>query len=97
MSTTCPAALVCTRSVASAGRVMQRHSCSSASPSSAPQRTAACRLKPSKSFLGTGATEKSVEAALARLIEDGVVKVDSAEGASYPRFEVERGAADRQT
>ena len=50
-----------------------------------------------KSFLGTGATEKSVEVALARLIEDGVVKVDSVKGASYPRFEVHRGAADSQT
>ena len=40
-----------------------------------------------KSFLGTGATEESVEAALARLIEDGVVKVDSVQGASYPKFD----------
>ena len=50
-----------------------------------------------KSFLDTGATEETVKVALARLIEDGVVKVDSVEGASYPRFEVERGAADSQT
>lgn len=28
--------------------------------------------------------------ALTRLIEDGVVKVDSVNGASYPRFEVQR-------
>ncbi len=46
LSTTCQAALVCTRSLARAGRVMQRHSCSSAWRSSASQRTAACRLKP---------------------------------------------------
>jgi hypothetical protein len=46
LSTTCPAALVCARSLASAGRVMQRHSCSSPWRSSAPQHTAACRLKP---------------------------------------------------
>jgi NTP pyrophosphatase (non-canonical NTP hydrolase) len=39
-----------------------------------------------KSFLGAGATEESVEVALARLIEEGVVKVDSVKGASYPRF-----------
>ena len=46
LSTTCPAALQCTRSLASAERVMQRHSCSSAWRSPARQRTAACRLKP---------------------------------------------------
>jgi len=39
-----------------------------------------------KSFLGAGATEEAVEVALHRLIEDGVVKVDSVNGASYPRF-----------
>lgn len=39
-----------------------------------------------KSFLGVGATEESVEAALTRLIKEGVVKVDSVRGASYPRF-----------
>ena len=39
-----------------------------------------------KSFLGASATEASVEVALARLIEDGVVKVDSVKGASYPAF-----------
>ena len=39
-----------------------------------------------KSFLGAGATEESVEVALAHLIEDGVVKVDSVKGVSYPRF-----------
>ena len=39
-----------------------------------------------KSFLGLGATEEAVEVALARLIEDGVVKVDSVKGASYPKF-----------
>lgn len=44
-----------------------------------------------KSFLGTGATEETVELALARLIEDGVVKVDSLKGAPYPRFEFQRG------
>ena len=36
-----------------------------------------------KSFLGAGATEEAVEVALHRLIEDGVVKVDSVNGASY--------------
>jgi len=46
-----------------------------------------------KSFLGVGATEQSVEKALARLIEDGVVKVDSVKGASYPRFDSQQGAA----
>lgn len=40
-----------------------------------------------KSFLGVGATEEAVEVALARLIEEGVVKVDSAKGASYPMFD----------
>ena len=50
-----------------------------------------------KSFLGTGATEEAVEVALARLMEDGVVKVDSVKGASYPRFGVQRGSADSQT
>ena len=50
-----------------------------------------------KSFLGTGVTEETVELALARLIEDGVVKVDSLKGALYPRFEFQRGAADSQT
>ena len=49
-----------------------------------------------KLFLGTGATEESVEVALARLIEDGVVKVDSVKGASYPRFEVQSGSAESQ-
>jgi NTP pyrophosphatase (non-canonical NTP hydrolase) len=44
-----------------------------------------------KSFLGAGATEESVEVALARLIEEGVVKVDSVKGASYPRFDAQSG------
>ena len=44
------------------------------------------------SFLGTEATEASVEIALARLIEDGVVKVDSVKGASYPRFDAQSGS-----
>ena len=44
-----------------------------------------------KSFLGTGATEEAVEVALARLMEDGVVKVDSVKGAWYPRFDSESG------
>lgn len=39
-----------------------------------------------KSFLGKDATDEAVEAALAQLIADGVVKVDSAKGASYPTF-----------
>ena len=41
-----------------------------------------------KSFLGAGAAEESVEAALARLLDEGVVKVDSVTGASYPLFDV---------
>jgi NTP pyrophosphatase (non-canonical NTP hydrolase) len=45
-----------------------------------------------KSFLGAGATEESVEMALARLIEEGVVKVDSVKGASYPRFDAATGS-----
>ena len=45
-----------------------------------------------KSFLGAGATEASVEVALARLIEEGVVRVDSVKGASYPRFEAPSGS-----
>ena len=49
-----------------------------------------------KSFLGVGATEESVEVALARLIEDGVVKVDSVKGASYPRFGVQSGSTVSQ-
>jgi len=49
-----------------------------------------------KSFLGAGATEESVEVALARLIEDGVVKVDSVKGASYPRFGPDSGSAVTQ-
>lgn len=46
-----------------------------------------------KSFLGKGATDEAVEAALARLIADGVVKVDSVKGASYPTFVAENGSA----
>jgi len=42
LSTTCPALLICTRSLASAGRVMVRHSCFSRWRSLASQRTAAC-------------------------------------------------------
>ncbi len=53
-------------------------------------------LRSLKSFLGVGATEESVEVALARLIEDGVVKVDSVKGASYPRFDVQSGSAVTQ-
>jgi NTP pyrophosphatase (non-canonical NTP hydrolase) len=49
-----------------------------------------------KSFLGSGTTEESVEVALARLIEDGVVKVDSVKGASYPRFEAQSRSAVTQ-
>jgi NTP pyrophosphatase (non-canonical NTP hydrolase) len=37
-----------------------------------------------KSFLGKDATDEAVEAALSRLIAEGVVKVDSVKGASYP-------------
>lgn len=47
LSKTCLGASHCTRSLASAGRVMWRHGRSNARRSSAPQRTAACRLKPS--------------------------------------------------
>jgi NTP pyrophosphatase (non-canonical NTP hydrolase)/cell wall-associated NlpC family hydrolase len=46
-----------------------------------------------KSFLGKEATDEAVEAALAQLIADGVVKVDSAKGASYPTFAAESGSA----
>ena len=45
-----------------------------------------------KSFLGVGATEEAVEVALARLIEKGVVKVDSVKGASYPMFDAATGS-----
>lgn len=41
LSTTAPAALIFTRSLAKAGRVMQRHSCSSRLRSYASTRTAA--------------------------------------------------------
>ena len=43
-STTCPAELICTRLSDSAGRVMERHSCSSRRRSRAFTHTAACRL-----------------------------------------------------
>lgn len=46
-----------------------------------------------KSFLGKDATDEAVEAALSQLIADGVVKVDSAKGASYPTFVAENGSA----
>lgn len=49
-----------------------------------------------KSFLGLGATEQAVEVALARLIEAGVVKVDSVKGASYPMFEAATGSTASQ-
>jgi hypothetical protein len=49
-----------------------------------------------KSFLGAGAAESSVEVALARLIEDGVVKVDSVKGASYPKFDAQSGSTAHQ-
>ncbi|MEI2677667.1 MAG: nucleotide pyrophosphohydrolase [Burkholderiaceae bacterium] len=49
-----------------------------------------------KSFLGGGAAESSVELALARLIEDGVVKVDSVKGASYPKFDAQSGSTANQ-
>ena len=45
-----------------------------------------------KSFLGKDATDEAVETALAQLIADGVVKVDSAKGASYPTFVAENGS-----
>ena len=44
-------------------------------------------LRSLKSFLGVGATEEAVEVALARLIEKGVVKVDSVKDASCPKFD----------
>ena len=46
-NSTCPAALSCTGSPDSAGRVMQRHGCSSRLRSCDSTRTAACRLNPS--------------------------------------------------
>ena len=49
-----------------------------------------------KSFLGAGAAESSVEVALARLIEDGVVNVDSVKGASYPKFDAQSGSTANQ-
>ena len=49
-----------------------------------------------KSFLGVAATEESVEVALARLIEDVVVKVDAVMGASYPSFDAQSGSAVTQ-
>ncbi len=49
-----------------------------------------------KSFLGLGATEDDVELALTRLIEDGVVKLDSVKGAGYPSFGLEKGSAVAQ-
>ena len=49
-----------------------------------------------KSFLGVGATEEAVEVALARLIEAGVVKVDSVKGASYPMFDAATGSTASQ-
>ncbi len=49
-----------------------------------------------KSFLGVGATEEAVEVALARLIEEGVVKVDSVKGASYPMFDAPTGSTASQ-
>lgn len=49
-----------------------------------------------KSFLGADATEEWVETMLARLIKEGVVKVDLVKGASYPRFGPEGGSAVTQ-
>lgn len=49
-----------------------------------------------KSFLGVGATEEAAEMALARLIEAGVVKVDSVKGASYPMFDAATGSTASQ-
>jgi NTP pyrophosphatase (non-canonical NTP hydrolase) len=49
-----------------------------------------------KSFLGVGATEEAAEVALARLIEAGVVKVDSVKGASYPMFDAATGSTASQ-
>lgn len=49
-----------------------------------------------KSLLGAGATGESVEVALARLIEEGVVTVDSVKGATYPRFDAAAGSTAAQ-
>lgn len=49
-----------------------------------------------KSFLGSGATEEAVEVALASLIENGAVKVDSEKRVSYPRFGSENGSSVTQ-
>ncbi len=49
-----------------------------------------------KSFLGVGATEEAAEVALSRLIEAGVVKVDSVKGASYPMFDAAAGSTASQ-
>jgi NTP pyrophosphatase (non-canonical NTP hydrolase) len=53
-------------------------------------------LRSLKSFLGAGATEASVQGALSRLIDDGVVKVDPMKGVSYPKFDTQRGSAASQ-
>jgi NTP pyrophosphatase (non-canonical NTP hydrolase) len=45
-----------------------------------------------KSFLGGAATEDEVEHALARLMSDNVVKVDTLTGVSYPQFTVPANA-----
>lgn len=49
-----------------------------------------------KSFLGKDAIEEAVESALAQLIADSVVKVDSVKGAWYPMFVAENGSATAQ-
>lgn len=49
-----------------------------------------------KSFLGKDATDEAVETALNQLIADGVVKVDSVRGASYPRFDAAAGSTASQ-
>lgn len=49
-----------------------------------------------KSFLGPGATEEAVEVVLARLIAEGVVRVDSVKGASYPNFDGANGTVATQ-
>lgn len=49
-----------------------------------------------KSFLGVGSTDKAVEAALAGLVERGVVTVDPVKGALYPVFDGQTGSVVTQ-
>lgn len=49
-----------------------------------------------KSFLGKDSTDEGVEIALAKLVSEGVVRVDPVKGASYPRFDPANGSAVSQ-